>query len=85
MPLTEIKDKARRIKFARAFLLAPTLTGQISLLRTRIAGCELEIAFGIPAEDFFGLCFFDLLFELAENLGEGLGSAAWITALQLRQ
>ena len=48
------------------------------------AGCELDIAFGIPAEDFFGLCFFDLLFELAEDFGEGLESAAWIAALQLK-
>jgi hypothetical protein len=46
----------------------------------------LDIAFAAPAEDFFGLCFFDLLFEVAEDLGEGdgFGSAAWITALQLK-
>jgi len=41
-----------------------------------LAGCELDIAFGIRAED--------LPFEVAEDLGEGLGSAAWITALQLK-
>jgi hypothetical protein len=47
-------------------------------------GCTLDIDFGMPAADFFGLCFFDLLFEVADDLGEGegLGSAAWITALQ---
>lgn len=37
----------------------------------------LDIAFGAPA-GFFGLCFFDLPFEAAEDLGEGegFGSAA---------
>jgi hypothetical protein len=77
MPLVEIKDKARGIKFARLFCQHLILTGADLSFGLEVPGCELDIAFGAPA-GFFGLCFFDLLFEATVDLGEGegLGSAA---------